>query len=541
MRLSVPLRMAVVGATLATLLQPALLLTVPLTHARRFKTKKTTEEKTQSYWKTVAQNELNYAIRMTHNNNVARNVIIFLGDGMSIPTITAGRIYKGQQASRSGEEGQLFFEQFPHVGLSKTYNVDKQVPDSASTATAYLSGVKTNYYTVGVDASATYQDCNSITEENKVYSIVKWAQDAEKRTGVVTSTRVTHATPSATYAHVTDRDWECDGNIPEECKEVVKDIARQLVEDEPGASINVVMGGGYQYMVANATGTDNDPIDEDWGCLREDDRNLVQDWIDKKTQAGLRHKFVRTKSELNQVSGSDVDYLLGIYSNGHVPYEHEKREKNLDIPTLAEMTKKAIEILREGENGYFLLVEGGRIDHAHHDTMAHRALDELVAMDEAVLQAASMTNEADTLILVTADHSHTMSFSGYPARGQEIVGLAGYDDAGYAYTTLMYANGPGYNATRINITEEDTREWEYTQLATVPRDSETHGGDDVSIYARGPMAHLFHGLHEQNYIPHVMAYSACIGDYEHDCRSAAERAVPAVTLIVFAVIMRILS
>lgn len=64
-------------------------------------------------------------------------------------------------------------------------------------------------------------------------------------------------------------------------------------------------------------------------------------------------------------------------------------------------------------------------------------------------------------------------------------GLAGYADDGYAYTTLMYANGPGYNATRINITEDDTRDWEYTQLATVPRGSETHGGDDVSIYARG--------------------------------------------------------
>lgn len=71
------------------------------------------------------------------------------------------------------------------------------------------------------------------------------------------------------------------------------------------------MGGGYQYMDANATGTENDPIDDDWGCMRDDNRNLVQEWIDKKTQAGLRHKFVRTKSELDQVSGSDVDYLLG--------------------------------------------------------------------------------------------------------------------------------------------------------------------------------------------------------------------------------------
>lgn len=165
--------------------------------------------------------------------------------------------------------------------------------------------------------------------------------------GVVTSTRVTHATPGATYAHVTDRDWECDGNIPIECKDVVKDIARQLVEDEPGASINVstdtennrspglagseiplsedcifysysanswcqvVMGGGYGYLNANATESEDDPLDDEWGCIREDNRNLIQEWVDKKTQAGLRNKFVRTKSELDQVSASDVDYLMG--------------------------------------------------------------------------------------------------------------------------------------------------------------------------------------------------------------------------------------
>ncbi|XP_069993382.1 alkaline phosphatase-like isoform X1 [Penaeus vannamei] len=496
-----------------------------------------TQQEDQNYWNNLAQNELKRALGVEKNTNVAKNVILFLGDGMSIPTLTAARIYKGQQHKRGGEEGHLTFESFHHVGLSKTYNVDKQVPDSAGTGTAYLTGVKTNYKTIGFDASIKYNDCQTMFENNKVYSIAKWAQDAGKRSGVVTSTRVTHATPASTYAHVANRDWECDGAISAEdmqkCPDL-KDIARQLIEDEPGNSLNVIMGGGYQNFVANATDRPNDPLDDQWAsCRRKDGRDLVKSWLEGKQQSGVKHHFVRSKTELNDVDTSDTEYLFALFSNGHVPYEHEKKSLNLDVPTLAEMTEKAIEILSAGDNGFFLLVEGGRIDHAHHDTLAHRALDEAVAMDEAIEKALNLTSEEDTLIVVTADHAHTMSISGYPSRGQEIIGLAALGDDGLPYTTLMYANGPGYNYTvkedeneqhlvsRWNITQEVATGWDYTQLAAVPRNSETHGGDDVAIYANGPMAHLFHTLHEQNYIAHAMAYAACIGANQDHCKGAS--------------------
>nr|XP_045611120.1 alkaline phosphatase, tissue-nonspecific isozyme-like isoform X2 [Procambarus clarkii] len=426
----------------------------------------------------------------------------------------------------------------------KTYDVDKQVADSASTATAYLTGVKTNYKTIGVDATAIYQDCSSITEDNKVYSIVKWAQDAGKRTGVVTSTRVTHATPAGTYAHVTDRDWECDGAISAENQKKcpkLKDIARQLVEDEPGASINVVMGGGYQNFDANATGTPDDPIDTQYGnCSRRDNKNLIDTWKAKKTEAKVKYQFVRNKTDLDKVDFINTQFLLGIFANGHVPYEYEKKSKNLDVPTLAQMTEAAIKILRQEPKGYFLLVEGGRIDHAHHDGIAHRALDETVAMDEAVEKALNLTNEEDTLIVVTADHAHTMSISGYPLRGQEITGLAAEGDDGLPYTTLMYANGPGYNysvdGSHVEhplLSNQSVSTWNYKQLAAIPLDSETHGGDDVAIYALGPMAHLFHTLHEQNYIAHAMAYAACIGDNTKHCTDGANSMIPSASLSVF--------
>ena len=151
-------------------------------------------EETAQFWNIGAQLKLREQLMKKSNYNMAKNVIFFLGDGMSIPTLAAARMYLGQQNGQSGEESKLFFEDFPDVGLAKTYCVDKQVSDSASTATAYLCGVKANYGTLGVTAAVDYNDCDeSIDTQNHVDSIMVWAQKAGKGTGIVTTTRVTHA------------------------------------------------------------------------------------------------------------------------------------------------------------------------------------------------------------------------------------------------------------------------------------------------------------------------------------------------------------
>ena len=141
------------------------------------------------YWKENAQRYLEDQLKFTQNTKKAKNLIMFLGDGMSISTIGATRMYLG------GEELSLSFEEFPHYGLVKPYCVDRQVPDSACTATAFLGGIKNNYRGLGVTANVTSSQCN-FSEEDVVYSIVKWAQDEGKATGVVTTTRITHATPA---------------------------------------------------------------------------------------------------------------------------------------------------------------------------------------------------------------------------------------------------------------------------------------------------------------------------------------------------------
>lgn len=140
--------------------------------------------------------------------------------------------------------------------------------------------------------------------------------------------------------------------------------------------------------------------------------------------------------------------------------------QNSNNPTLAEMTQSAIKLLQKEANGYVLLVEGGRIDHAHHDGRAKISLEETIQFDLAIEAALALTNRDDTLIIVSADHSHTLTISGYPDRGNDILGVLPNDRGPLVqdkmpYTTLSYANGPGYadtfvNGNRVNLTGVNT-------------------------------------------------------------------------------------
>jgi alkaline phosphatase len=164
------------------------------------------------------------------------------------------------------------------------------------------------------------------------------------------------------------------------------------------------------------------------------------------------------------------------------------------------------------------MVEGGRIDNAHHAGNAARALEETDAFDAAIATALEMTDATETLIIVTADHSHTLIMSGYPARNNPVLGLVADGEGepaiardGKPYTALGYANGPGAtDAVRSDLSGTDTQSVDYLQQALVPLGAETHAGDDVAIFARGPYAHLFQGVVDQQLVYHVMAYASGI-------------------------------
>ncbi|KAJ9577042.1 hypothetical protein L9F63_006390, partial [Diploptera punctata] len=428
----------------------------------------------------------------------AKNVIMFLGDGMSLSTLAATRAYLGQMEGRPGEETVLSFEEFPTVGLSKTYCIDSQVADSACSATAYLGGVKANMYTIGVNGRVNLNDCEAmLNSSNHVTSILQWSQEAGKSTGIVTTTRITHASPSGTYAHIANRNWEGPEDIisaglnPARCPS----IAQQLIKQKPGRDMQVIFGGGLSKFQP----TENS------------DEDLIEYWKNEKAERGAKYSYVTRRNELNQLDIHNTDYALGLFNTDHLPYTMQADPEI--YPSLEEMTRSALKILKKNERGFFLFVEGGRIDHAHHSTKAHLALDETVEFAKAIQAAVEMTDERETLIVVTSDHGHTMTISGYPTRGNDIFGIAGTSsDDGFPYATLSYANGLGYKVARYDLTEDDMADPDYLFPATVPLYSETHDGTDVGIFARGPWSHLFTGVMEQHVIPHLMAFASCVGN-----------------------------
>ncbi|XP_053454148.1 intestinal-type alkaline phosphatase [Nycticebus coucang] len=467
------------------------------------------EEENPAFWNLKAAEALDAARKLRPIQTAAKNLILFLGDGMGVPTVTATRILKGHMNGNLGPETPLAMDHFPYLALSKTYNVDRQVPDSAGTATAYLCGVKANYQTIGVSAAARYNEC-ATTYGNKVISVMYRAKKAGKSVGVVTTTRVQHASPAGTYAHTVNRNWYSDANMPiSALQEGCQDIATQLISN---MDIDVILGGGRKYMFPKGTPDPEYPEDASQDGVRLDGKNLVQEWLLK--QQGAR--YVWNSSELIQASlDPSVTHLMGLFEPGDTKYETQ-RDPTVD-PSLMEMTEVALRLLSRNPLGFYLFVEGGRIDHGHHDGKAYRALTEAVMFDSAIDKAGQLTSEQDTLILVTADHSHVFSFGGYTLRGSSIFGVApSKAQDSKAYTSIVYGNGPGFAVSasgRPDVNESESGNPNYRQQAAVPLSSETHGGEDVAVFARGPQAHLVHGVQEQSFVAHVMAFAACLEPY----------------------------
>lgn len=467
----------------------------------------------KAYWLKEGQDALREQLLVSPKVRQAKNVILFLGDGMSIPTVTASRYLKGQKTSL-WEHEEMAWDKFPYSALIKTYTTDSQVADSAASATAYLCGVKGNLGTIGVDENVSKENCSA--QQNSAFhtdSIAKWFQDAGRSTGLVTTMRVTHATPAGSYAHVADREWEDDHEIVNDGEDDIgcDDIAEQLVLNDPGRHFKVIMGGGRRVFTPN----DVLDVEESRYGYRRDGKNLINSWLEDKRGRGSSAAYVWNREDLLATNTNNTDYLLGLFAYSHMDYLVE-RDSSMD-PSLPEMTRAAIEVLQRDNKGFFLLVEGGLIDHGHHGNKGIKALTETVEMDEAVEVALSMTSREDTLIVVTADHAHTMSINGYPSRHTDILGLADFSDEDYMpFTTLLYGNGPGYrdpvNGHRPDPTNDDLHDVNYRQPASVPMSSAAHAGDDVGLWAIGPHAHLFTGVYEQNYIPHALAYAACVGN-----------------------------
>ncbi|MHA7898413.1 MAG: alkaline phosphatase [Henriciella sp.] len=446
----------------------------------------------------------------------AKNVILFVGDGMGISTITAGRIYAGQKRGLDGESYKLAMETLPHMALSRTYSHDFQVSDSASTATAMVAGVKTRSGVLGVTYEVPRGNCAS-QAGNGTDTLFELAERQGLATGVLSTARLTHATPASTYAESANRNWEDDTSFGSADSEGCEDIAAQLVDWSAGDGFEIAMGGGRRHFMTDET---FDPEYPETSGMRADERDLVVAWTAKSDL----HEVVYTGDEFAALDFDSDARVLGLFEPSHLQYEFDRAEDPGSEPSLAELTRAAITRLSRDEDGFVLMVEGGRIDHAHHGVNAARALEDTDAFDQAVATALEMTSRDDTLIIVTADHSHTMTMAGYPRRNNNILGKVEYPTGAIArgndgkpYTTLGYANGQSacqrledgsVDCTRSDLSEVDTTTKDFQQQALVFMGSETHAGEDVAIFASGPGSELVRGVMDQQEIFHVMGFAS---------------------------------
>ncbi len=457
----------------------------------------------------------------------ARNVIFFIGDGMGVSTVTAARVFS------VGVDGQLVLDQFPHTALSKTYSADSITPDSAPTMTAMMTGINTNQSVIGYGERTEANDFNNDGDGAKSWTLLELAKRSGMRVGAVSTAQITHATPAATYSHVNQRNNE-------------NDIALQALPSDAtynqrlGRGVDILMGGGRRFFLPN-----NVMDEEGVRGARTDSRDLRAEF----RAAGYNYAW--NKSGFDALRSLPV---LGLFESGHMEWEFDRPGDLGGEPSLEDMTVKAIQLLegatRRRSQGYFLHVEGGRIDHAHHAGNAYRALVDTQELDEAIGAAAQMVDLRDTLIIVSADHSHVFNIAGYPLRPLQELPYpvksydAGYDKAaaaghgildivwdidqstghvfaspdrnGVPYSVLGYHNGPGYRGMpRVDprtdpfaglggAVPNGPAHPAYFQEAAVPMSSETHSGEDVAIYAVGPGSELVRGTVKNTHIFQVM-------------------------------------
>ncbi|ASK35419.1 alkaline phosphatase [Alcanivorax sp. N3-2A] len=428
----------------------------------------------------------------------AKNIIFFLGDGMGPVTQTAARIYAGEKLGLDvPETHKLAMEQLGYAARIKTYSEDAQTTDSAPGMASYMTGMKSKNEVISMtpdtnpnDADGTpYQvngdsTCPESGNGEPAETLLEILKAKGYGTGVVTTTRITHATPATTYAHICNRNAE-------------NTIATQMVPGGEGYNLNlgengvdVILGGGRRHFLPAPDGR------------RTDDRNLIAE------MEGAGYTWVETGSELAGVDLANTDKLFGLFNSSDLNYELDRVNDDLDEPSLAEMTGAAIDVLSRNQEGYFLMVEGGRIDHALHGTNAKRALEDTLAFDQAIALAVSKVDLENTLIIVTADHDHVMAFNGYSKIGNPVLGLLkeyrtgelALDAQGKPYTTLVFGNGGGpREADRATLTEAEVLDDDYLQEVGVKLGgpgSETHGGGDVRLTAGGAGSESFKGTLE---------------------------------------------
>ncbi len=278
----------------------------------------------------------------------AENVILIIGDGMGIGQTYAGRVYL------NGPEELLAWEKLPYTGLVNNCAIH-HITDSAASGTAIATGHKTSVGTVSMGTGLDPAPYKTILE------LVK----DRKATGLVTNTELWDATPAVFASHAPRRSMS-------------RSIARQMVEE---ARVDVLMGGGAEAFYAEGEAPD-----------------MVA------RAAKLGYTVVKTDEQLAAVDAGDTKRLLGLFAPDSMRYEVERKPETTE-PRLSQMAEKALQILERYPRGFFLMVEGARIDHACHEVSMEKLVGQMVEFDKTVNLLLEWAGEhPHTLVLITADH-----------------------------------------------------------------------------------------------------------------------------------------
>lgn len=290
-----------------------------------------------------------------------KNIIFMVSDGMSHGTLQLADLMRRRKEGRASEWIRLYEENKLNRGLMDMTTGSSNVPDSAAAASSWGSGVR-----------ITNGSVNMMDDGTALNSVVPIFRDAGRKTGLVTTTRITHATPAGFCASVQSRGME-------------DEIAQQYLERQP----DVLMGGGHVHFDASTRG---------------DGRDLYTKFAD------TGYKIARKKADLAGI-GNGFQKILGIFADHHLPYtlDHVNTPDLLEnVPTLAEMTKQAIESLHASGSGFLLQVEGGRVDHAAHGMDASGLVYDQIAFDDAIEEAFKFyeAHPDETLLIITTDHGN---------------------------------------------------------------------------------------------------------------------------------------
>ncbi len=399
----------------------------------------------------------------------AKNIILFIADGMGFNSISAARYYKKPHAIQ-----WLHIESFPQIGIVRTHAAYDRVTDSAAAATAMAIGCKTNHGVLGYcSTSQTKIDTKTIRK-----NLFEIAFENNKNLGIITTTHVGDATPAAFYARSSSR-------------KNFQEITKQLLDSK----LSFILGGGRKSFYPS---TWEDPESKEKG-ERKDELNLIKS-LEKKGW-----KYVESQKQLIALKPTESLPVIGLFEYENMQYELDRKSDQLGEPSLTEMVEWGTKYLQakkiSEKNGFFLVVESGRIDHAAHYNYGAHYLSEILQLDESVKKADSLTNDQDTLIIVVSDHeTGGFSFNGYDSSPFKSVlsPLGNVTDPKTISTRrkrsiITWATGPGH----LDVSNKNDKS---QQKSAHLMNKATHTASDVPIMAKGINSELFTGFMDNTHI-----------------------------------------